>query len=55
MERNPADQRPFGTYCERRIFMVDPKKASERPSNLEKDPANWTTGNERMTDTQASY
>jgi hypothetical protein len=24
-------------------------------SNLEKDPAEWTTGDEKMTDAQASY
>ncbi len=24
-------------------------------SNLQKDPAEWTTGEERMTDAQASY
>jgi len=26
-----------------------------RPSNLEKDPDEWTTGDERMTGAQASY
>ncbi len=26
-----------------------------RGSNLEKDPDEWTTGDERMTDAQASY
>jgi hypothetical protein len=26
-----------------------------RPSNLEKDPADWTTGGESMTGAQASY
>jgi hypothetical protein len=26
-----------------------------RGSNLEKDPKEWTTGDERMTDAQASY
>jgi hypothetical protein len=26
-----------------------------RPSNLKKDPDEWTTGDERMTDAQASY
>jgi len=30
---------------------VDP----ERPSNLEKDPDDWTTGDEPMTGAQASY
>ena len=29
--------------------------ANEGPSNLEKDPDEWTTGDERMTDAQASY
>ena len=28
---------------------------SKKASNLEKDPADWTTGDERMTDAQASY
>lgn len=27
----------------------------DRPSNLQKDPGDWTTGDERMTDAQASY
>ncbi len=27
----------------------------DTPSNLEKDPDEWTTGDERMTDAQASY
>ena len=27
----------------------------QTPSNLEKDPDEWTTGDERMTDAQASY
>lgn len=27
----------------------------DRPSNLEKRPEDWTTGDERMTDAQASY
>lgn len=27
----------------------------QQPSNLQKDPEEWTTGNERMTDAQASY
>ena len=27
----------------------------ERPSNLQKDPDDWTTGDERMTDAQRSY
>jgi hypothetical protein len=27
----------------------------DRPSNLQKDPDDWTTGDERMTDAQASY
>jgi hypothetical protein len=29
--------------------------ASATPSNAEKDPADWTTGNESMTGAQASY
>ena len=28
---------------------------NETPSNLQKDPDEWTTGDERMTDAQASY
>ena len=27
----------------------------QAPSNLDKDPDEWTTGDERMTDAQASY
>jgi hypothetical protein len=36
----------------------NPKKGSPDPavpSNLEKDPDDWVTGDERMTDAQASY
>lgn len=37
----------------------NPKKPGERgdaaPSNLEKDPDDWVTGDERMTGAQASY
>ena len=29
--------------------------ADETPSNLNKDPDSWTTGEEPMTDAQASY
>jgi hypothetical protein len=32
-----------------------PAGAGARPSNLKKDPDEWTTGDERMTDAQASY
>lgn len=37
--------------------MTNPKipHDQERPSNLEKNPDEWTTGDERMTDAQASY
>lgn len=39
--------------------MSDNPKTSERdparPSNREKDPDDWTTGDERMTGAQASY
>jgi len=37
--------------------MANPKvaPAEGRPSNLQKDPDDWTTGDERMTDAQASY
>lgn len=30
-------------------------RAPDVPSNLEKDPDDWVTGDERMTDAQASY
>jgi hypothetical protein len=30
-------------------------QSEDRPSNLKKDPDEWTTGDERMTDAQASY
>jgi hypothetical protein len=30
-------------------------RASGRPSNLQKDPDDWTTGDESMTDAQRSY
>jgi hypothetical protein len=29
--------------------------AQDRPSNLQKDPDEWTTGDESMTDAQRSY
>ena len=35
--------------------MTDPKIRDEGPSNLEKNPSEWTTGQERMTGAQASY
>jgi hypothetical protein len=31
------------------------KTHDDGPSNLEKDPSDWTTGDERMTGAQASY
>ena len=37
---------------------TDPKAATNEqamPSNVEKDPHDWTTGNETMTGAQASY
>ncbi|HYF57570.1 MAG TPA: DUF3072 domain-containing protein [Burkholderiaceae bacterium] len=37
---------------------VDPKRApaeSDAPSNAQKDPAEWVTGEETMTGAQASY
>lgn len=38
--------------------MSNPKTAANEqatPSNVEKDPHDWTTGNETMTGAQASY
>jgi hypothetical protein len=37
--------------------MTNPKVSQDegRPSNLEKDPDEWTTGDEPMTGAQASY
>ncbi|HSK40326.1 MAG TPA: DUF3072 domain-containing protein [Arenibaculum sp.] len=37
--------------------MTDPKTrpSDDHPSNLQKNPDDWTTGDERMTDAQASY
>ena len=37
--------------------MTTEQKVTPNPkgSNLEKDPSEWTTGDERMTDAQASY
>lgn len=37
--------------------MANPKVQQDqsRPSNLQKDPDDWTTGDERMTAAQASY
>jgi hypothetical protein len=32
-----------------------PQGNQDHPSNLQKDPDEWTTGDERMTDAQASY
>lgn len=34
---------------------TDAKKPSTDPSNIEKDPDDWTTGGESMTGAQASY
>jgi hypothetical protein len=34
---------------------TNPKSAAALPSNTEKDPDNWTTGDESMTGAQASY
>ncbi|MBV9655588.1 MAG: DUF3072 domain-containing protein [Acetobacteraceae bacterium] len=35
---------------------TNPKtEASDRPSNAQKDPDDWTTGDEKMTGAQASY
>ena len=35
--------------------MTNPKISTDQPSNLEKDPSDWLTQNERMTGAQASY
>jgi hypothetical protein len=35
--------------------MSNAKTGPQEPSNLEKDPEDWTTGNETMTGAQASY
>ena len=35
--------------------MTDAKVQNEGASNLEKDPQDWTTGDEAMTGAQASY
>ncbi len=35
--------------------MAQEQSDSQQPSNLQKDPDEWTTGDERMTDAQASY
>ena len=35
--------------------MTHPKVSDEKPSNVEKDTEEWTTGEERMTGAQASY
>ena len=34
---------------------TDPNAAEPEHSNIEKDPANWTTGDEAMTGAQKSY
>jgi hypothetical protein len=34
---------------------ADSNTRAERPSNLQKDPDEWKTGNESMTDAQRSY
>ena len=35
--------------------MTQPKVQDDGPTNLEKDPKEWTTGDEAMTGAQASY
>ncbi|TWU49513.1 DUF3072 domain-containing protein [Rubripirellula reticaptiva] len=35
--------------------MNEAKQPSQPGSNAEKDPDNWVTGDEKMTDAQASY
>ena len=35
--------------------MTDAKTAASTPDNAEKDPDDWTTGDEPMTGAQASY
>lgn len=35
--------------------MTNPKISTDQPSNLEKDPSDWLTRDERMTGAQASY
>ena len=35
--------------------MTEAKVRTEGPSNVEKDPQEWTTGDEAMTGAQASY
>ena len=35
--------------------MDAPKNQPDPPSNAEKDPDNWVTGDEKMTGAQASY
>ena len=38
------------------LMSTNPKTANpDRPSNIEKDPDDWTTGDEPMTGAQASY
>lgn len=34
---------------------VDGQSSDDRPSNLNKDPDQWSTGDESMTDAQRSY
>lgn len=35
--------------------MTDSQSTNVTPSNLKKDPHEWTTGGEKMTDAQGSY
>jgi hypothetical protein len=36
-------------------FSQNPKRDPEPPSNMEKDPEDWVSGDEPMTGAQASY
>ena len=44
-----------GTGDDRTVLPVEAEVDRPRPSNLQKDPDDWTTGDESMTDAQRSY
>lgn len=49
--REPTAAKPFS----KAMSMPSPQSPDRKPSNTEKDPSNWTTGDEPMTGAQRSY
>jgi hypothetical protein len=58
MGGNSGQAGSFDAVILRKYVVVTKQKVSldeSRPSNLQKDPDDWTTGDEPMTGAQASY